>query len=145
MNSGISQPLIDVQSFLFQGNFGSLYTPVEMESKSQPFCDEISVDSERMEYFRSYFQDESTDDSTWQNLDLNNLNISGEVPLISSIGTIGDGLIKGLNLDPNTLKQLPVESNFESGQDGGEGNDIDKSLNMITSCIKDTGFDAFHS
>ena len=28
-----------------------------------------------------------------------------------------------------------VESNFESGQDGGEGNDIDKSLNMITSCI----------
>mgnify|MGYP001166655580 FL=1 len=29
-----------------------------------------------------------------------------------------------------------VESNFESGQDGGEGNDIDKSLNMITSCIE---------
>ena len=28
-----------------------------------------------------------------------------------------------------------VESNFESGQDGGEGSDIDKSLNMITSCI----------
>ena len=29
-----------------------------------------------------------------------------------------------------------IESNFESGQDGGEGNDIDKSLNMITSCIE---------
>ena len=116
MNSGISQPLIDVQSFLFQGNFGSLYTPVEMESKSQPFCDEISVDSERMEYFRSYFQEDSTEGSTWQNLDLNNLNISGEVPLISSIGTIGDGLIKGLNLDPNTLEELPVGSNLESVQ-----------------------------
>ena len=29
-----------------------------------------------------------------------------------------------------------IESNFESGQDGGEGNDIDKSLTMITSCIE---------
>ena len=29
-----------------------------------------------------------------------------------------------------------VESNFESGNDGGEGNDIDKSLSMITSCIE---------
>ena len=29
-----------------------------------------------------------------------------------------------------------IESNFESGQDGGEGNDIDKSLSMITSCIE---------
>ena len=29
-----------------------------------------------------------------------------------------------------------IESNFESGQDGSEGNDIDKSLNMITSCIE---------
>ena len=28
-----------------------------------------------------------------------------------------------------------IESNFESGEDGGEGSDIDKSLNMITSCI----------
>ena len=116
MNSEISQLQIDVQSFLFQGNFGSLYTPVEMELKSQPFCDEISVDSERMEYFRSYFQDDSTEGSTWQNLDLNNLNISGEVPLISSIGTIGDGLIKGLNLDPNTLEEIPSGSNFESVQ-----------------------------
>ena len=83
-----------------------------MELKSQPFFDEISVDSERMEYF----QDDSTEGSTWQNLDLNNLNISGEVPLISSFGTIGDGLIKGLNLDPNTLEEIPVGSNFESVQ-----------------------------
>ena len=29
-----------------------------------------------------------------------------------------------------------IESNFESGQDGGEGSDIDKSLTMITSCIE---------
>ena len=29
-----------------------------------------------------------------------------------------------------------VESNFESGNDGGEGSDIDKSLSMITSCIE---------
>ncbi len=28
-----------------------------------------------------------------------------------------------------------IESNFESGEDGGEGSDVDKSLNMITSCI----------
>ena len=75
-----------------------------MELKSQPFFDEISVDSERMEYF----QDDSTEGSTWKNLALNNLNISGEVPLISSIGTIGDGLIKGLNLDPNTFEELSV-------------------------------------
>ena len=87
-----------------------------MELRSKHFCDEISVDSERMEYFRSYFQDDSTEGNTWQNLDFNNLYIRGEVPFISSIGTIGDGLIKGLNLDPNTLEQLPVESNFESVQ-----------------------------
>mgnify|MGYP001189321294 FL=1 len=29
-----------------------------------------------------------------------------------------------------------IESNFESGQDGGEGSDIDKSMGMITSCIE---------
>ena len=29
-----------------------------------------------------------------------------------------------------------IESNFESGNDGGEGSDIDKSLSMITSCIE---------
>ena len=29
-----------------------------------------------------------------------------------------------------------IESNFESGQDGGEGSDIDKSLTMLTSCIE---------
>ena len=29
-----------------------------------------------------------------------------------------------------------IESNFESGQDGSEGSDIDKSLTMITSCIE---------
>ena len=29
-----------------------------------------------------------------------------------------------------------IESNFESGDDGGEGSDIDKSLSMITSCIE---------
>ena len=28
-----------------------------------------------------------------------------------------------------------IESNFESGQDGGES-DIDKSMGMITSCIE---------
>ena len=84
---------------------------------SQPFFDEISVDSERMEYFRSYFQDDSTEGSTWQNLDLNNLNISGEeIPQISSSRTIADGLIKGLNLDPNTLEDIPVGSDFQSVQ-----------------------------
>ena len=29
-----------------------------------------------------------------------------------------------------------IENNFESGEDGGEGSDIDKSLSMITSCIE---------
>ena len=29
-----------------------------------------------------------------------------------------------------------IENNFESGQDGGEGSDIDKSMGMITSCIE---------
>ena len=29
-----------------------------------------------------------------------------------------------------------IENNFESGVDGGEGSDIDKSLSMITSCIE---------
>ena len=29
-----------------------------------------------------------------------------------------------------------IESNFESGNDGDEGSDIDKSLSMITSCIE---------
>ena len=117
MNSEISQLQIDVQSFLFQGNFGSLYTPVEKELKSQPFCDEISVYSERVEYFRSYFLDESTEGSTWQNLDLNNLNISGEeVPQTSSSRTIADGLIKGLNLDPDTFLEKPVGSDSEPVQ-----------------------------
>ena len=29
-----------------------------------------------------------------------------------------------------------IENNFESGQDGGEGRDIDESMGMITSCIE---------
>jgi hypothetical protein len=56
-----------------------------------------------------YFIDDSKEGSTWHNLDLNNLNISGEeVPQTSSSRTIADGLIKGLNLDPDTLMEIPV-------------------------------------